>query len=282
MSAVALTEGAGTGKASAPVGTRDWADWVRLYSLDAVSKRLEGPIRLKTVYEVIKANEAWRLMNKPDGTFFASLEEFSAHRRPWGWGEPIGAIQPAIDLADGKITKVEAEERIKLATAEAVAAAKPAKAVGAPKGSKNNAAGRAGKTTENLEVTKESNRHISSGGQSRERLAARLKRDRPDIAARAEAGEFSSVRAAAIEAGIVKVATPEQKAAKALAKLPEWQADRVIVAASPPPPAKPETVDDLRAAFRALSDADRERFVAWAFGMLTAEAQRRILENRGL
>ena len=38
-------------------------------------------------------------------------------------------------------------------------------------------------------------------------LAARLKRDAPAIAARVERGEFRSIRAAAIEAGIVKVPT---------------------------------------------------------------------------
>ena len=52
-------------------------------------------------------------------------------------------------------------------------------------------------------------------GQTKERLAARLKRDHPDIAARVANGEFKSIRAAALEAGIVKpmrsipVDTPE-------------------------------------------------------------------------
>lgn len=52
-------------------------------------------------------------------------------------------------------------------------------------------------------------------GQTKERLAARLKRDHPAIAARVAKGEFKSIRAAALEAGIVKpmrsipVDTPE-------------------------------------------------------------------------
>ncbi len=41
-------------------------------------------------------------------------------------------------------------------------------------------------------------------GNSSGRLTARIKRDRPDIADRMIAGEFRSVRAAALEAGIVK------------------------------------------------------------------------------
>lgn len=48
-------------------------------------------------------------------------------------------------------------------------------------------------------------------------LAARLKRDRPDIVARIDAGEFKSIRAAAIAAGIVKVKT-------ALEQLHHWWA----------------------------------------------------------
>lgn len=54
---------------------------------------------------------------------------------------------------------------------------------------------------------------LSKGGN--DRLAARLKRDHPDIAARVANGEFKSIRAAALEAGIVKpmrsipVDTPE-------------------------------------------------------------------------
>ena len=40
-------------------------------------------------------------------------------------------------------------------------------------------------------------------GQTLPYLRARLRRDRPDIADRLDAGEFTSVRAAALEAGIV-------------------------------------------------------------------------------
>ena len=44
----------------------------------------------------------------------------------------------------------------------------------------------------------------NKGGNNKERLAAKLKRDHPDIAARVSNGEFKSIRAAALEAGIVK------------------------------------------------------------------------------
>jgi len=42
-------------------------------------------------------------------------------------------------------------------------------------------------------------------------LAARINRDHPEIAERVKAGEFRSIRAAAIVAGIVKVKTPLER-----------------------------------------------------------------------
>ena len=51
-------------------------------------------------------------------------------------------------------------------------------------------------------------------GNSATYLTARLKRDRPDIAERLVAGEFKSVRAAAIEAGIVKEPTVKEQLVK--------------------------------------------------------------------
>jgi hypothetical protein len=46
--------------------------------------------------------------------------------------------------------------------------------------------------------------HPPKGGDSPEYLAARIARDRPDIQEKMKAGEYPSVRAAAVDAGIVK------------------------------------------------------------------------------
>ena len=48
----------------------------------------------------------------------------------------------------------------------------------------------------------------TGGGNSADYLAARIKRDRPDIAEAVERGEYRSIRQAAIAAGIVKQNTP--------------------------------------------------------------------------
>jgi hypothetical protein len=52
---------------------------------------------------------------------------------------------------------------------------------------------------------------LEKGGHRKTRLAARINRDHPEIAERVKAGEFRSIRAAAIVAGIVKVKTPLER-----------------------------------------------------------------------
>ena len=70
--------------------------------------------------------------------------------------------------------------------------------------------GRGNKAVDNVNSFK-----TAKGGNRDTYLAARLKRDHPEIAARVANGEFKSIRAAALEAGIVKpmrsiqVDTPE-------------------------------------------------------------------------
>jgi len=59
----------------------------------------------------------------------------------------------------------------------------------------------------------------SSRGNSASHLATRIKRERPDISERLAKGEFKSVRAAAIEAGIITPPTPLEQMQKLWAKL---------------------------------------------------------------
>lgn len=62
---------------------------------------------------------------------------------------------------------------------------------------------------------------LKQWGTNPEYLTARIARDRPDIHERMKAGEYKSVRAAAKDAGIVREATPLEKATKAYLKLSE-------------------------------------------------------------
>jgi len=93
------------------------------------------------------------------------------------------------DAATGPITSGAA-------VAAVIADAEAAKPVGAPKGNQNRARAIKGSdTTIEPEPPK--------AGRGASYLAARIKRDAPDVAARAEAGEFKSMAAAAREAGVL-------------------------------------------------------------------------------
>jgi len=73
---------------------------------------------LKFYVDLVNKERAWTLMNKPDGSFFGSWEEFCEHRQPWGLGKPWDQLRPFIEAAVGK-------QALQLAT---VAPAKPPQA----------------------------------------------------------------------------------------------------------------------------------------------------------
>lgn len=84
--------------------------------------------------------------------------------------------------------------------------AKPLAKPGAPTGNQNAVRERAEKAEPMSGKNNIGNAKVvsvSSGGRTADYLTARIARDRPDVLDRMKAGEFRSVRAAAIEAGIV-------------------------------------------------------------------------------
>jgi len=68
----------------------------------------------------------------------------------------------------------------------------------------------------------------SKRGNQADYLTSRIARDRPDILERMKDGEFSSVRQAAIAAGIVKVKTPAEQAIHWLKKCTDEQWNEVM------------------------------------------------------
>jgi hypothetical protein len=178
------------GDATAPMGSEQWAKAVRyriqsgLHDITFASNRLEGYIGS------MQETGAFRLLHKPDGAQFLLWEDFCTTKQPHGLGYSLAHISGII-----------AERK----TVEALAA-KAEETPGNPVGTNQHTTG-----DDNVIPTK-------AQGNSATYLSRRIARDRPDILQRMKDGEFPSVRAAAIEAGIVKVPTALDLLKRAWAK----------------------------------------------------------------
>lgn len=91
------------GDGAAPVGTKGWAERVRLTMLSMAEHLGEDEERLLGYVEFIQEHEAWKLLSKKDGTPFKTIEEFCGHARPWGLGVAWEEMQP--HLAAGLATR---------------------------------------------------------------------------------------------------------------------------------------------------------------------------------
>lgn len=92
----------GVGSATATVGTREWAEHVRLKMQGLVRSMPENPRFLQLYVDKVMTHRAWTLMSKPDGSCFATWEEFCSFRHPWGLGKPWEEIRPYLEAAAGK------------------------------------------------------------------------------------------------------------------------------------------------------------------------------------
>jgi len=179
------------GDATAPMGSEQWAKAVRyriqsgLHDITFASNRLEGYIGS------MQETGAFRLLHKPDGAQFLLWEDFCTTKQPHGLG-----YSPA------HISGIIAERK----TVEALAA----KAEETPLAQH----GELGRGRDN----RVDNVNSNEAGNSATYISRRIARDRPDILQRMKDGEFPSVRAAAIEAGIVKVPTALDLLKRAWAK----------------------------------------------------------------
>lgn len=152
--------------------------------------------------KVIEAGSAMDWLSLGCGTFEEVLTYFDLNPEQWVYlkaGEsvllPNDTVEVVIAKGKAKVQQVAAE-------------AKPAPT------REENPGGR-GKTA--------SIRSSLSAGTSAQYLTARIARDSPEVHERMKAGEFKSVRQAAIEAGIVKPETPVQVAVRAWKKMNKKQ-----------------------------------------------------------
>lgn len=142
----------------------------------------------------------WARVSFPDKTFtHASVEEWIKSKSRAGLGMNLGYLLNMLSAHDDLMGAGSADEARRLLAEHGISAAtavmKDARQV-------RDSAGRPKKgNADNVSITR---RH----GNSAEYLAGLIKRDHPDIQAAVERGEYRSIRAAAIAAGIVKVKSP--------------------------------------------------------------------------
>lgn len=162
-----------TGNLHAELGSRSWAIAVRNKAQSFLYDERSNARYLKGMIDLLAEHHGYRSLDDQDGSRFPSFEAFCRARPPFGLGYDLDALNTII------------EER-KSAQARAQAP-KPLAAHGG-----------IGQGRNRVDVIN------SNGGTGADYLTARIARDHPAILERMRAGEFSSVRAAAREAGIVK------------------------------------------------------------------------------
>lgn len=117
-----------------------------------------------------------------------TTDPFCEHAEEEGpdWRDKLGKTLDEVEAIVAGVKILQGRGVQKMTAAEAITAAPELQPTGRPK-----------KGSDNPPLPK--------GSTSKDRLAARIKRDHPEIAA--QAGEYKSVRAMAIAAGIIRVPT---------------------------------------------------------------------------
>jgi hypothetical protein len=238
----------GIGREAAPVGSRAWAERIRLTMQGLVASVQRDPETIKWYVDLINKHQAWTLMNRDDGSFFVTFEEFCEYRQPWGLGRPWAKLKPFIVAAcDGNEAQVEA-----LGTTPEAA---PSHASVIALQPRDASSGR----LRTKPVRNDSNER--SRGNKTEYLAARIARDAPDVAEKMKAGEYPSVRAAARAAGLVKDPDPVKVAARALKKVPAERMGEVLIS----------DVKGVQQAIRRLTREEQVQVYEWLSKTLEQE-----------
>jgi hypothetical protein len=165
------------GDPGAPIGSVAWCRAAHV-QLCATKRQTDSKVRhLKYDLLAFKKEERWKQLTHGKGEHFLEWKEYVETPEPDGLGIPIESVQTILEIVKddaliGEVLNLRPKE------------GRP------PKGEE-----------------KGSNRTIKRGENS-EYWLARLKRDHPEIREAYDKGEYPSVRAAAIEAGIVKIKSP--------------------------------------------------------------------------
>jgi len=168
-----------TGDLAAPPGSREWAIAVRSKLVSALHDAEFSADNAKDWFEAMRRHEGWKTLEGRNGKPFKSFEAFCTELQPFGLGYKVDHIERIIRERQEK----KAAERLEAIDGKTINAGN------------NPNPNRSGDIVTSNPTGK---------GNSADYLTARIKRDHPEIAERMKAGEFSSVRQAALEAGIVK------------------------------------------------------------------------------
>lgn len=167
------------GDVAATPGTEPWAIAMRLCMQSRIKDETFSRESLKSSVELFREHNGYAVLTDSRGRKFKTYEAFCTANPPHGLGHSAADIDQII-----------AERKsIELMAANAEPLAEHRRPTTEERGNKG------------------SDRTFNRGETS-DYLTRRIARDHPEILERMKAGEFKSVRAAGIEAGIVKVDTP--------------------------------------------------------------------------
>jgi hypothetical protein len=183
----------------AGVGTKPWAEYCRQKLQKAVDTEANTVISFSSEMAIFVGHKGWQLLTDAKSKPFKSFRSFALTKLPYG----LGCTEDQLSLL-----LREAQKSVEDRAVETKELPQPEIGKGKP------GPGRGNKTGSH--TTRFNDRGADY-------LTARIARDNPDILERMKAGEFKSVRQAALEAGIVhrriSIPTEPEAAARTLRKV---------------------------------------------------------------
>lgn len=183
-----------TGDLAAEPGSRPWAIAMRLEIAALLHKEEASAGRLAWLTQAMETHAGYRQLADHQGRPFTSWRAFCEAKAPWGLGYDPAMLTRIIN------ERLTAQQR----------AEQPATLFDAHRPTNEERRNKGSVTT------------LVNDDRGAEYLTARIARDRPDILEKMRAGQYQSVRTAALDAGIVKarmsIPTDVDGAARALAR----------------------------------------------------------------
>jgi len=187
------------GNKNAPVGSSEWCVSMHRQAMSHIDDAKTRVSWMRLDLKLIRDKQYFAKLKDKAGNVFADWADYCQYPRPWGLGFSVEVADAIIAEDDGNKLITTIKEEV---AAQRMATVEPLAKHGAPSASERM------ERVDKLDDVKFRGADEMGGGNSADYLAARIKRDRPDIAEAVERGEYRSIRQAAIAAGIVKQNTP--------------------------------------------------------------------------